>query len=277
MIDFESEEITSDPPNLTGFIDAISSVMLIFILLTSILILGIYSKTIEGERLTLLYNNKNISISTVIDKYNQCVRTLEEYKQYVNTLEEQLKEAQQLIVRLRTQTAELEKYKQFVETLKVQSEQKKQEYQVLVDSLTNELEKLKVKRIIIPNEMREKVFFDFGSDRIRSEFFSNLDEVYASIYKELKSGRYNFVQVEGHTDNVPIHRNNRKYQDNWDLGAARAIAVVRYLESKGISPEYLSAVTYSEYKPLSEDNAEDVIGEDIKKQNRRIEILLLKK
>jgi chemotaxis protein MotB len=71
------------------------------------------------------------------------------------------------------------------------------------------------------------------------------------------------LQVDGHTDNQPI--NTAKFPSNWELSAARAIAVVKFLNSQGIANEHLVAAGYGEYQPLSlMDSA----------RNRRIELKL---
>ncbi|TMJ28146.1 MAG: peptidoglycan-binding protein, partial [Alphaproteobacteria bacterium] len=71
------------------------------------------------------------------------------------------------------------------------------------------------------------------------------------------------LQVDGHTDNKPI--NTAAFPSNWELSAARAIAVVKFLNAQGIANERLAAAGYGEYQPLSMmDTA----------RNRRIELKL---
>ena len=57
------------------------------------------------------------------------------------------------------------------------------------------------------------------------------------------------LQVDGHTDDKPI--NNVIYPSNWELSAARAIAVVKFLHSEGIPNDRLVAAGYGEFQPLS--------------------------
>ena len=71
------------------------------------------------------------------------------------------------------------------------------------------------------------------------------------------------LQVDGHTDNKPI--NTPQFPSNWELSAARAIAVVKFLNAQGIPNEHLVAAGYGEYQPLS---AMDTA------RNRRIELKL---
>lgn len=76
------------------------------------------------------------------------------------------------------------------------------------------------------------------------------------------------VQVEGHTDDLPIQ--TAVYPSNWELSAARAGAVVRLLvEEGGVPADRLAAVGYAETRPLAPN---DVPEE--RAQNRRVEFLL---
>ena len=70
-----------------------------------------------------------------------------------------------------------------------------------------------------------------------------------------------FLIVEGHADSRPV--TSGFYPSNWELSSARAIAVVKYLNSIGVPNERLVAASYSQYQPLSSiDRA----------RNRRIEL-----
>jgi chemotaxis protein MotB len=55
------------------------------------------------------------------------------------------------------------------------------------------------------------------------------------------------IDVEGHTDFTPI--NTPQYPSNWELSAARATAVVRFLISRSVEPDRLKAVGYADTKP----------------------------
>ncbi len=71
------------------------------------------------------------------------------------------------------------------------------------------------------------------------------------------------LQVDGHTDNKPI--NTAAFPSNWELSAARAIAVVKFLNAQGIPNDHLVAAGYGEFQPLTMmDTA----------RNRRIELKL---
>jgi chemotaxis protein MotB len=75
------------------------------------------------------------------------------------------------------------------------------------------------------------------------------------------------LQVDGHTDSKPI--STPQFPSNWELSAARAIAVVKFLNSQGIPNERLVAAGYGEYQPIAP-------GTDpaSRAKNRRIELKL---
>lgn len=75
------------------------------------------------------------------------------------------------------------------------------------------------------------------------------------------------LRVDGHTDRRPIQ--SPQFRSNWDLSAARAIAVVQYLIERGVQPAHLVAAGFGEFQPLEAGD-----GEDALRRNRRIELKL---
>ncbi|MDA8716958.1 peptidoglycan-binding protein [Alphaproteobacteria bacterium] len=73
------------------------------------------------------------------------------------------------------------------------------------------------------------------------------------------------LQVDGHTDDVPIRAG--RYTDNWDLSTERALSVVRFLNQQGLPANRLAAAGYGEFQPL--DVADN---DDARRKNRRIEL-----
>lgn len=106
--------------------------------------------------------------------------------------------------------------------------------------------------------------FPSGSDEILVGGLTALDKV-AAI---LKVSNRKLV-VEGHTDNVPIK--SGRYRSNWDLAAARATKIVRYLIAKhGIAPGRLVAVAYADQKPIAPNDTDEN-----RSKNRRIDVLIV--
>ncbi len=87
---------------------------------------------------------------------------------------------------------------------------------------------------------------------------------------------YKSIQIEGHTDNVPIISPDRS---NWELSSDRAIAVLRlFVDRIGIDPRTLKATGYAEFRPAAGDSS-DIEGANNtaskRAKNRRIEIVLV--
>ncbi|MEK9557650.1 MAG: peptidoglycan-binding protein, partial [Alphaproteobacteria bacterium] len=75
------------------------------------------------------------------------------------------------------------------------------------------------------------------------------------------------LQVEGHTDDIPVRAG--RFADNWDLSTERALSVVRFLAESGLPANRLAAAGYGEFQPL------DGAGSDeARRRNRRIEMKL---
>ncbi len=73
------------------------------------------------------------------------------------------------------------------------------------------------------------------------------------------------LQVDGHTDDVPIRAG--RYADNWDLSTERALSVVRFLNQQGLPANRLAAAGYGEFQPLDTND-----NDDARRKNRRIEL-----
>ncbi len=91
----------------------------------------------------------------------------------------------------------------------------------------------------------------------------------AAVAKVLASTD-NPIQVEGHTDDLPIK--SPVYPSNWELSSARAAAVVRLLSEQGVPPGRMVAIGYADNKPL-DTNA----SAEGRARNRRVNVLILNK
>ncbi len=117
--------------------------------------------------------------------------------------------------------------------------------------------------------MEAAILFDSGKAEVKDDGL----EILLKIVETLKSVKDKAIRIEGHTDNVQISGAlSRVFPTNWELSAARAINVARYLQQQGLDPAVLSAAAYAEYKPVA-DNA----TKEGRAKNRRIEITLVAK
>jgi chemotaxis protein MotB len=106
--------------------------------------------------------------------------------------------------------------------------------------------------------------FDSGSDQIKPEGKILLDTLATSL---VSIG--NYIRIEGHTDNVPIH--NSRFPSNWELSTSRATAVISHLVADfGIRPDLISAAGYAEYRPCIPNDTEEG-----KARNRRVDVIVL--
>lgn len=112
-------------------------------------------------------------------------------------------------------------------------------------------------------EMASAILFPSGKAKLSEEGEAAIGEVAAV----LTTFPDRIFQVAGHTDNVPI--DNRNFASNWELSAARAVAVVEFLIDKGMAAENVSAAGYADTQPVAKNDTEDG-----RAQNRRIEIVL---
>jgi chemotaxis protein MotB len=113
-------------------------------------------------------------------------------------------------------------------------------------------------------QLSNDVLFDTGKTDLKPAGRAALEKV-AAVMKTLGGRSF---QVGGHTDTVPI--STARFPSNWELSAARALAVVHLLVRQGVDPAVLSAAGYGEFDPVaSNENA------DGKKKNRRTEISLV--
>jgi chemotaxis protein MotB len=112
--------------------------------------------------------------------------------------------------------------------------------------------------------LKNSILFDSGKAEIKDDAMKDIIKI-----GEILSKSDNYIRVEGHTDNIPIH--NQQYKSNWDLSAARATNVVELLiEKAGIKPQTISAVGYGEYRPIADNQTENG-----RSKNRRVEIVIV--
>jgi len=117
---------------------------------------------------------------------------------------------------------------------------------------------------------QSEIFFDSGSADLAPQGYAELDKLAAAL-RDLENRipkDLNWVlRIDGHTDIRPISTAN--FRSNWELSSSRAISVVKYLISRGVSPGRLVAAGFGEYQPLSSGGSDGDL-----RRNRRIELKL---
>ena len=168
---------------------------------------------------------------------------------------------------LKEKVATLEKAKEEV----VQSAKKEQDQ--LLQEMKGEIAKGQITITELKGKltvnMVDKILFNSGESEVKAEWL----DILKRVVDILKNAKDKTIRIEGHTDNVAIRGNlAKKYPTNWELSAARAINVTKFLQKEGIDPQILSAQAFGEYKPMA-DNSDS----EGKAKNRRIAIILLPK
>lgn len=118
---------------------------------------------------------------------------------------------------------------------------------------------------------QSEVFFDAGQAALQPAGQAELDKLATAITeldRQIPGDVAWVLRVDGHTDKRPLSGSGQ-FRNNWELSAARAIAVVQYLIGKGVPPQRLVAAGFGEFQPLEFGD-----GDDALKRNRRIELKL---
>jgi chemotaxis protein MotB len=117
--------------------------------------------------------------------------------------------------------------------------------------------------------MEAAILFDSGKADVKSDGL----EILFKMVETLKGVKDKAIRIEGHTDNIQISGAlTRQFPTNWELSAARAINVAKYLQEQGLEPANLSAAAFAEYKPVADNGTKEG-----RAKNRRIEIILVAK
>lgn len=119
-------------------------------------------------------------------------------------------------------------------------------------------------------ETQRGVELEFNSQLLFDSASAVLDQQYRPVLieiAEILGTMDNAIDVEGFTDDVPIE--TERFPSNWELSAARAVAVIRLLAEKGVEPSRMVAVGYGPHRPAaSNDTAEG------RARNRRVIIVI---
>ena len=191
-----------------------------------------------------------------------------------DTLSQNISDLRQKVSSLEDENRKL---KEDIATLQKVKEEKVKEvsntYEQLLQNMKSEISKGQVTISELKGKltvnMEAAILFDSGKAEVKDDGL----EILQKMVGTLKSVKDKAIRIEGHTDNVQIRGQLlARYPTNWELSAARAINVTRYLQQQGIDPAILSAAAFGEYKPVASND-----NEEGRAKNRRIEITLVAK
>jgi chemotaxis protein MotB len=142
-------------------------------------------------------------------------------------------------------------------------------YRGLVDELESELTagQIQIEQLAegIRVNLSQEILFRSGAVTLEPHGVEVLRKVAGQL-----AGTSHVIEVQGHTDDVPLSPSlARRWGSNWELAAARAASVVRLLQGEAIDPTRLTAVSFGEYAPVADNDTPEG-----RAYNRRIEIRL---
>ena len=192
-------------------------------------------------------------------KTDDLSKAISESRKKVADLEAENTKLKENVAQLQTKSQEVEKqsntFKELVQEMKGEIAQG----QIAVTELKGKL----------TMDVVDKILFASGESAVKKEGLAVLKRV-VDILKNVKDKN---IRIEGHTDNIQITSKLAKvYPTNWELSAARAINITKYLQQQGIEPQILSATAFGEFQPLADNSTPEG-----RAKNRRIAIILLPK
>jgi chemotaxis protein MotB len=120
--------------------------------------------------------------------------------------------------------------------------------------------------------LQSELLFDVGKADLKPEARVEIDKIATALLdlaQKIPADIAWVLRVDGHTDVRPISGAAGQFRSNWDLSAARAIAVVQYLVGKGVLPHRLVAAGFGEFQPIDPATSDEAYS-----RNRRIEFKL---
>ncbi|PKN68854.1 MAG: chemotaxis protein MotB [Deltaproteobacteria bacterium HGW-Deltaproteobacteria-12] len=189
-------------------------------------------------------------------KTDDLSKAITESRKKVADLEAENTKLKENIIQLQTKSQEVEKqsntFQQLVQEMKGEIAQG----QIAISELKGKL----------TLDVVDKILFASGEATVKKEGLAVLKRV-VDILKNVPDKN---IRIEGHTDNIPITSKLAKvYPTNWELSAARAINVTKYLQQQGIDSKILSATAFGEFQPLADNSTPEG-----RAKNRRIAIIL---
>jgi chemotaxis protein MotB len=109
----------------------------------------------------------------------------------------------------------------------------------------------------------QAALFPSGEDEIAPDSYPTIQKI-ADAMNMVR----NPARAEGHTDSIPIH--NSRFRSNWELSAARSIALMELFTRFGVARERLSIAGYADTAPVDNNDTEEG-----RRRNRRVDIVIL--
>jgi chemotaxis protein MotB len=205
---------------------------------------------------------KNDLIDTLKTEHRETIEGLN------NRLDHEIHSNRLVVERLLGEIEKLEavtaEQKKSMRELSTQADQLELQLKEEIEKGEIRLKRYKTKTII---NIDNSILFDSGRTAVKEGVKKSLSKIATA----LNNFPENNIQIEGHTDDVPI--NTPKFPSNWELSAARALSVLRFFVDKtDVDPRKLSAVGYGEYRPLVPNDTPEN-----KRLNRRVDIVILPK
>ena len=234
------------------------------------------NKLAEADRQTVLVQrsikDRDIRLEELLSNYNLSLDQLTDEQKISEAAQQQAALLNRQLLALRQQLADLGRRLNKALATKVQelARFRSEFFGRLREVLKNRKDiQVAGDRFVFQSE----VFFESASATIAAKGKSELRRLAGALNEigpKIPSAIQWILQVEGHTDHIPI--SNEHFSSNWDLSAARAISVVQFLIRQGVPAHRLSASGYGEFQPI--DGRRDEIGN---RRNRRIEMKLTQK
>ncbi|HET8542341.1 MAG TPA: OmpA family protein [Anaeromyxobacter sp.] len=208
-------------------------------------------------------------LDTLVADVNSLREKIRSDEGNLSVKEGELRASRDRLLELQALVDELSKSKRKLEAAKAELEKKSGEYEQLASSLRGEIEAGRIELMELRGrttvKMKDKILFASGSATIGPDGKAALRLV-ADAIRGLQG---KVIRVEGHTDNVPTGSGGA-FASNWELSAARALAVVHFFQDVGVDPTRISGAGFAEFQPIAPNDTPD--GRSL---NRRIEIVLV--
>ena len=187
---------------------------------------------------------------------------LEELGQNVSQLQAQGQQQATALTEAQQREAELRRRQQLAEARLSTYRNMVAQFQSMISAGQLRVRTVRGRMVI---ELPAGILFDSGRAELRAEGQQVLRQV-AAVLAQIRERDF---LVAGHTDNVQLGHGGH-FADNWELSAARALNVVRFLAANNVAAVHLGGAGYAEYQPARPNDTDEN-----RAQNRRVEVILM--